>query len=118
MRLKSCLKCKKLYSPDDSWEIEDPCMCDHNESKGASAYVQADIEPYESMITHEMITSRSHHRSHMKQYGVIEAGNEQKYFMNTDRGSQVMENDSKRHEIERKFGPEISRQIDKLSRSH
>ncbi len=40
-------------------------------------YVQADIQPYQSMVTGEMITSRSQHRSHLKQHGKIEVGNEQ-----------------------------------------
>ena len=35
-----------------------------------------DIKPYRSMITGEMITSRSKHREHLKQHGCIEVGNE------------------------------------------
>lgn len=38
--------------------------------------VIADIQPYKSMITGEMITSRSQHKSHLKQHGCTEVGNE------------------------------------------
>lgn len=39
--------------------------------------VIADIQPYKSMATGEMITSRSKHRTHLKDRGLIEVGNEQ-----------------------------------------
>lgn len=35
-----------------------------------------DIEPYQSMVTGEVITSRSKHREHLKLHGCIEIGNE------------------------------------------
>jgi hypothetical protein len=35
-----------------------------------------DIKPYRSMLTGELITSRSKHREHLRQHGVIELGNE------------------------------------------
>lgn len=38
--------------------------------------VAADIQPYRSMCDGSMITSRSQHRSHLRQHGVIEIGNE------------------------------------------
>ena len=38
--------------------------------------VAADLAPYRSMVTGEMITSRSQHRSHLKAHGLIEVGNE------------------------------------------
>lgn len=47
----------------------------------ASAYVMGDIQPYKSMVTGEMISSRSRHRDHLKQHNVIEVGNEVKYMM-------------------------------------
>ncbi len=39
-------------------------------------YILPDIQPYQSMQTGEMITSRSQHREHLKQHGLIEIGNE------------------------------------------
>lgn len=40
-----------------------------------------DIQPYKSMVTGEMITSRSHHRDHLKRHNKIEIGNEIKAHM-------------------------------------
>lgn len=39
-------------------------------------YVQGDIKPYQSMVTGEMIESRSQHRDHLKRHGKVEIGNE------------------------------------------
>lgn len=39
-------------------------------------YVIPDIQGYRSMATGEFISSRSAHRSHLKQHGLIELGNE------------------------------------------
>ncbi len=39
-------------------------------------YVQGDIDPYHSVITGRLITSRSEHRTHLRQHGMIEVGNE------------------------------------------
>lgn len=39
-------------------------------------YVMPDIQPYQSMIDGSMIGSRSTHRAHIRQHGVIEIGNE------------------------------------------
>lgn len=38
--------------------------------------IMSDIQPYQSMITGEMITSRSKHRQHLKEHGMIEVGND------------------------------------------
>lgn len=45
-------------------------------STSKSAYVAPDIQPYRSMITGEMITSRSQHREHLKKHNCFEIGNE------------------------------------------
>lgn len=42
--------------------------------------VMTDIQPYRSMVTGEVISSRSQHRAHLKQHGVVEVGNETKYL--------------------------------------
>lgn len=49
--------------------------------------VMGDIKPYKSMITGETITSRSHHREHLRQHGCIEIGNETKYLQPKSIGS-------------------------------
>jgi hypothetical protein len=42
--------------------------------------IMGDIRPYQSMIDGTMISSRSHHRAHLRQHGCIEVGNETKYL--------------------------------------
>ena len=42
----------------------------------ASHMIMGDIQPYKSMIDGSMITSRSHHRNHLKDHDCIEVGNE------------------------------------------
>lgn len=44
-------------------------------------FAMDDIKPYRSMITGEMITSRSEHRAHLRQHGCIEVGNETKHMV-------------------------------------
>lgn len=43
--------------------------------------IMSDIQPYRSMQTGEMITSRSKHKSHLKEHGLVEVGNETSYMM-------------------------------------
>jgi hypothetical protein len=43
--------------------------------------VQSDIQPYKSMVDGTMITSKSQHRAHLKQHGMVEIGNEIKSHM-------------------------------------
>lgn len=40
--------------------------------------VMPDIQPYRSMVTGEIINSRSRHREHLKDHGCIEVGNDWK----------------------------------------
>jgi hypothetical protein len=42
--------------------------------------VMGDIQPYQSMVTGEMVTSRSRHRAILKEHNCIEVGNETKYL--------------------------------------
>lgn len=49
---------------------------DFGAQKPESVQVIKDIEPYQSMVTGEMITSRSRHRDHLRQHNCIEVGNE------------------------------------------
>lgn len=46
-----------------------------------SYYIAPDIKPYQSVITGEYITSRSHHRAHLKQHNAIEVGSEKPKWM-------------------------------------
>ena len=49
----------------------------------ADHHVMPDISPYRSMIDGSEIGSRSTHRTHLRDHGCIEVGNEVKYM--TDR---------------------------------
>ena len=47
-----------------------------------SAYqIMPDIKPYKSMIDGSIIGSRSTHRTHLRDHGCIEVGNETKYMV-------------------------------------
>lgn len=61
-------------------------------------FVMPDIQPYQSMVTGETITSRSHHRAHLKQHGKVEIGNELPPVR-----SREQSNDSMRRELHHVF---------------
>ena len=42
--------------------------------------VLPDIAPYQSMITGEVITSRSKHREHLRRHGMVEVGNDSRLY--------------------------------------
>lgn len=56
-------------------EIGEACAVEHK-----TAMVMGDIQPYRSMVTGEMINSRSQHREHLKAHRLVEVGNETKYL--------------------------------------
>lgn len=60
-------------------------------SNPSAPYVIPDIQPYQSMQTGEMIVSRSHHRAHLKQHGLVEIGNEIKAAMTKQQPKQDRE---------------------------
>jgi len=53
---------------EKSWAMKDV--------KRQANMVMSDIQPYKSMIDGSWITSRSRHRTHLKDHGCIEVGNE------------------------------------------
>lgn len=57
-------------------EAEAAWSAKQNMTRQTSAVVIADIQPYKSMITGEMITSRSKHRDHLVRHNCTEIGNE------------------------------------------
>lgn len=76
------MKCACGHREDIFRTIKDidrdlPAHCGKTMARAVVApMVAVDIAPYRSMATGEMITSRSQHRSHLKQHGLIEVGNE------------------------------------------
>lgn len=49
---------------------------DYQAEPRAAHHVMPDIEPYQSMIDGKQISSRSHHREHLRMHGCIEVGND------------------------------------------
>ena len=58
----------------DNWVLVPKDQVAPREPSGP--YIMPDLEPYQSPIDKSVITSRSHHRAHMKAHDVIEVGNE------------------------------------------
>jgi len=77
------LKCDECGSEQDIYRSiaridEDlPVCCEKTMHRVLTApFVQTDIQPYKSMVDGSMITSKSQHRAHLKQHGMVEIGNE------------------------------------------
>ena len=67
----------KTYRGADGYNYVHPDYGGSFECSGpASAMVMRDMEPYRSPLDGSMVTSRSHHRDHMRKHNVIEVGNE------------------------------------------
>ena len=62
-----CDKQQKMVSKDEYYA---------NKVEVNAPMVMNDIQPYRSMQNGEIINSRSQHRNHLKQHGLIEIGNE------------------------------------------
>lgn len=48
----------------------------YSRARESGPFVIGDIDPYQSMITGEIIQGRRQHREHLRQHGCIEVGNE------------------------------------------
>lgn len=76
------IHCKECGKHEDIYrrlaEYDDlPDCCGKKMTRCISApAVLSDIQPYQSMATGEMITSRSRHRSHLKENGLFEIGDQ------------------------------------------
>lgn len=71
-----CGSAQDIYRPVAQYDDLPDCCGQKMQRQVTAPYVVTDIQPYKSMITGEMITSRSQHRAHLKQHGKIEIGNE------------------------------------------
>lgn len=71
--------------------------------------IMRDIDPYKSMITGEMITSRSRHRDHLRQHNCIEVGNEKM----SNPKNPVIKTDRKKV-LHQQFADMSDRQVKKL----
>lgn len=68
--------------------------------ESSAPMVMPDIQPYQSMATGEIINSRSQHRAHLRQHGLVEVGNETKYI-----------SQQKKQEIPKGLKEAIARQV-------
>lgn len=72
-------------------------------------HVIGEIQPYKSMITGEMITSRSQHREHLRKHGCVEVGNDVHSMLNHyERSTSADVSPQKRREL-------IQAQVDAMS---
>lgn len=72
MTQRLCKMCGDWHELDQPW----PVRCLTGPEKGSGPQVIRDITSYKSMINGQMITSRSQHRTHLKDHGCIEVGND------------------------------------------
>jgi hypothetical protein len=76
------MRSRYVYSPDGKLVAEykgSECVfydASYYDSQNAGYMVMGDIQPYKSMIDGSVITSRSVHRSHLRQHGCVEVGND------------------------------------------
>lgn len=78
--LVKCPKCEsqqEIFRTLSNYDDLPECCGITTERQICAPMVIADIQPYKSMLTGEMITSRSQHRDHLKSHGCVEVGNEQ-----------------------------------------
>ena len=74
-----CLRCKKeetIFRKLSEYNDLPECCGEAMIRKICAPNVISDIQPYRSMVTGEMITSRGQHHRHLKQHGCTEVGNE------------------------------------------
>ena len=77
MQCPTCGSEQDIYRRIAEMNRELPVCCGISMQRRIVApMVAGDIQPYQSMVTGEMIGSRSQHRAHLKQHGVVEVGNE------------------------------------------
>lgn len=77
--LVKCPKCEsrqEIFRSLANFDDLPDCCGTRVERQVCAPMVIADIQPYRSMATGEMITSRSQHRDHLKNTGCVEVGNE------------------------------------------
>src|SRR5260221_7398163 len=79
-KCSSCGVKDEVYRALKDYDDLPECCGTRVERMICPSMVMGDIEPYRSMITGEMIHSRSRHREHLKDHNCNEVGNETKYL--------------------------------------
>lgn len=76
IRCATCQRGEDIYRSFARIDDLPECCGKRMERVICAPMVMGDIEPYRSMVTGEIINSRSRHREHLKDHGCIEVGNE------------------------------------------
>lgn len=76
VRCSACEAEQDIYRAFKDYDNLPECCGQRMERRICAPMVIGDIEPYQSMVTGEIINSRSRHREHLKDHGCIEVGNE------------------------------------------
>lgn len=76
VRCKTCGKHTDIFRSLANYDDLPTCCGEVVERVLSAPMVIADIQPYQSMATGEWITSRSHHRDHLRAHGLVEVGND------------------------------------------
>lgn len=71
-----CGNKQEIYRKLDEYDKMPDCCSKPMRKVFLPTQVMPDIQPYKSMVTGEMITSRSHHKRHLKEHNLNEIGNE------------------------------------------
>lgn len=75
-KCQSCGRAQDVYRSVANYDDLPECCGQKVERLICAPLVMNDIAPYKSMVTGEIINSRSRHREHLKDHGCIEVGNE------------------------------------------
>lgn len=70
------MRTRYIYINGEAFEVGK----DYTPEPKADIHIMPDIQPYQSMIDGTMITSRSHHREHLRRHGCFEVGNDSSLY--------------------------------------
>lgn len=79
----ACAGCgaeQDVYRAFKDYDDLPECCGQKMQRQVCAPYVVGDIQPYRSMVTGQMITSRAEHRAMLQQHKLVEVGNETKYL--------------------------------------
>lgn len=99
------VRCKKCGAEDEIYrsiadmdDLPNHCHRRMERTIGRTNLI-ADIKPYKSMITGEMITSRSHHREHLKRHNCFEIGNEVDAHLKAAKKPRIVDKERRKAQI-------------------
>lgn len=96
---------KKSVRGSFIWDSARGEMVDKNEyyanqpATSGGVLIFDDIQPYKSMITGEMISSRRKHSQHLRQHNMVETANEQAYIARRKEAVQQEQKKQRREQI-------------------